>query len=192
MVLYFFPPNLDISDSTVSVTSYVFKPSNSKICCHMKNVKNLSATAKMDVFKLCSLNSTVSKSAETVILLFIVGSVTSYVQSFIHSLIYSFTSLPREDSSLSCHVIPMNYWNLHPWIIQQQKMGEGWVCVCVGGGYHSCLTLYPLWSFMRSFYLLLHIWWPHLLDLMMETLLAIRYLISGSFESQRPDWVSTA
>lgn len=43
--------------------------------------------------------------------------------SSIHSFIHSPT-LPREDSRRSCHVIPVNYWNHLPWIIQQQKMDE--------------------------------------------------------------------
>ncbi len=71
-----------------------------QICCQ-KHVKNLSATAKLDLKS--------SESAETLILLFIEGAVIhTFSLSFIHSFIHSLP-LPREDGSRSCHVIPMNY-----------------------------------------------------------------------------------
>lgn len=160
---------MKMSDKQTTSPLVGLKP---RICCQ-KHVKNLPATAKLD---LKSESAVQRRSSFSLLFPSFPTSNLSFVRSFIHS-----PPLPRGDRSRSCHVIPMNYWNRLPWIIQQQKMGGGWVCSWLHCGPSKSLsTCYSIFDG--------HV----IMSLMREALLAGRYLISGSFESQRPDWVSPA
>lgn len=71
------------------------------------------------------------------------------------------------------------------------EMGEGWVCVSEGVTSPASLFIHcgPLKGSSTCY----SIFDGHILmNLMRETSLAARYLIPSSFESQRPEWASSA
>lgn len=98
--------------------------------------------------KLVDNSKTVPKIFRANISMLLLLLSTSYIRSFIHSLIYSFTACPQRGQQLllSCYSREL----LKPPAMNNSK-AENRVRMSV------CLT--PLWSFKKLFYLLLHIWW---------------------------------